>query len=150
MIIDSINNASLYDGIGKGLQAAFAYLLKTDFAKIVPGRHDLDGNNLFALVQHYQTKPSEQGLWEAHRRYVDLQYVAEGVETMGYAPLGSLRMTKAYAPSDDFALFEGKGDFITVRAGMFVVFFPEDAHMPSLAAAAPAPVVKVVVKVAVA
>ena len=148
MIIDHIENALLYMGIGPRMQAAFAYLAKMNFATIAPGRYDIDGNNVYALVQQYETKPREKGVWEAHRRYIDVQYVAEGVEAMGYAPIGQLVVTQAYSAKDDYGLFAGTGDFVTAHAGTFVVFFPEDAHMPCLAIDTPATVRKVVVKLA--
>ena len=149
MIIDSIKNASLYKGIGTRIRMALEYLAKTDFATMAPGRYDIDGNNVYALVQQYATKPREKGVWEAHRRYVDVQYVAAGIETMGYAHIGNLVVTQAYSSKDDCTLFVGTGDYITARAGTFVVFFPEDGHMPCLVSDAPVPVRKVVVKVAV-
>ncbi len=148
MIIDSIKNAALYKGTGARIQVALEYLAKTDFATMAPGRYDIDGNNVYALVQHYQTKPREKGLWEAHRRYLDVQYVAAGIESMGYAQIGSLTVTQPYSPEKDCELFAGTGDFVTARAGTFVIFFPEDGHMPCIASAEPAAVRKVVVKVA--
>ncbi len=148
MIIDSIKNAALYKGTGARIQVALEYLAKTDFATMAPGRYDIDGNNVYALVQHYQTKPREKGLWEAHRRYLDVQYVAAGIESMGYAQIGSLTVTQPYSPEKDCELFAGAGDFVTARAGTFVIFFPEDGHMPCIASAEPAAVRKVVVKVA--
>ena len=149
MIIDSIKNAALYKRLDGRIPAALEYLATTDFAGMAPGRYDIDGHNIYALAQHYTTKPRGQGVWETHRRYIDVQYVVEGIETMGYAPIGNLAVTQAYSPKDDCALFAGTGDFVTARAGTFVVFFPEDGHMPGLASDAPAPVRKVVVKVAV-
>ncbi|MEI7435464.1 MAG: YhcH/YjgK/YiaL family protein [bacterium] len=148
MIIDSIKNAALYKGTGARIQVALEYLAKTDFATMAPGRYDIDGNNVYALVQHYQTKPREKGLWEAHRRYLDVQYVAAGIESMGYAQIGSLTVTQPYSPEKDCELFAGAGDFVTARSGTFVIFFPEDGHMPCIASAEPAAVRKVVVKVA--
>ena len=149
MIIDTINNANLYRGINPRIRTALEYLAKTDFAALAPGRYDLDGDNVFALVQQYDTKPRENGVWEAHRHYIDVQFVAAGVEMMGYTPLGGLTVTQPYAADKDCVLLAGTGDFVTARAGTVVVFFPEDAHMPCLACAGPVPVRKVVVKVAV-
>ncbi len=150
MIIDNIKNASSYHGIGTGIQTALEYLAKTDFAETAPGRYDISGDKVYVLVQQYETKPREKGVWEAHRRYIDVQYVAKGMENMGYAPVDNLTVTQTYSAENDCALFTGKGDFLTARAGMFIVFFPTDAHMPCLASEAPMPVRKVVVKVAVA
>jgi len=149
MIIDHIRNAALYQDVGRRVGTALGYLAKTDFATMAPGRYDIDGNNVYALVQQYETKPRGKGPWEAHRQFIDVQYVADGLETMGYAPIGTLAVTREYSAKDDCILLAGTGDFVTARAGMFIIFFPEDAHMPCLAAEAPVPVHKVVIKVAV-
>ena len=149
MIIDSIQNRARYERLGTGIAKALEYLARTDVSKMATGRYDLDGDNVYALVQRYDTKPREKGVWEAHRRYIDVQFVASGVESMGYAPIGSLTVTQPYAADNDCVLLAGTGDFVTAAAGTFVVFFPEDAHMPCLACGAPPAVCKVVVKVAV-
>ncbi len=49
------------------------------------GRHDLDGDDLFALVQEYTTRAADECVWEAHRRYIDVQFVVTGAERMGVA-----------------------------------------------------------------
>ncbi len=149
MIIDGIKNAALYQGINPRIRTALEYLAKTDFSAMAPGRYEIDGSNIYALVQQYDTKPRDKGLWEAHRRYIDVQFVASGVETMGYAPIGNCAVTQEYSTEKDCALFSGKGDFLTAPAGTFLVFFPEDVHMPCLATEGAVPVRKVVVKVAV-
>lgn len=147
MIIDHIKNVSFYGGIHPGIDRALEYLSQTDLAALDSGRYALDGDRVFALVQRYDTKPREQGVWEAHRRYIDVQYVAAGLERMGYAPLESLTVTQPYVSDKDCELLAGNGDFILASAGTFAVFFPQDAHMPGLACEQPRPVVKVVVKV---
>lgn len=150
MIIDHIENAAAYGGLGERVRMALDYLAKTDVTELAPGRYEVDDDKVFALVQRYDTKPREKGVWEAHRRYIDLQYVASGIETMGYAPLGSLTVSKPYAPEGDCELLEGAGAFFDAAAGTFALFYPQDAHMPGLACGASQPVVKVVVKIAVA
>ena len=149
MIIDRIDNAPLYVGLGKRIAAALEYLRQTDFARLAPGRYDLDGDNVYALVQEYTTKPRDKGRWEAHRRYIDVQYLAAGIERIGYANAQRLTVTEAYDAAKDALFLEGEGDFLLMRPGMFMMLAPEDAHMPGLAAAAPAPAKKVVVKVLV-
>ncbi len=149
MIIDHIKKASCYSGVNPGIRKALDYLAGKDFSTLAPGRYDIEGDRLFALVQRYDTKPREQGVWEAHRRYIDVQFVAGGVESMGYAPIASLTVTQPYAADNDYVLLAGTGDFVTAAAGTFVIFFPDDAHMPCLACGAPQAVCKVVVKVAV-
>lgn len=149
MIIDYIKNARLYKGIDPRIQRALDYLAGKDFSHILPGRYEVEGDVVYALVQQYETKPREKGVWEAHRRHIDVQFVASGVEVMGYAPIGHCRVTQPYSVEKDCELFSGKGDYVTAHAGMFVIFFPEDVHMPCLISESPSAVQKVVVKVRV-
>jgi YhcH/YjgK/YiaL family protein len=146
MIIDQLKNAALYLGIHPRMGDAFRYLQKTDFSKIEPGRYEIDGANLFALVQQYDTKAEEKGRWEAHRKYIDVQYVYSGKELFGYTDLEQLQSV-AYDEAKDFHELKGKGDFLQVPAGTFLILFPQDAHMPGISVSPPQPVKKIVVKV---
>ncbi|MEZ4727596.1 MAG: YhcH/YjgK/YiaL family protein [Caldilineaceae bacterium] len=135
-------------GLAQRLQAAFDYLQKTDLEDVAPGKVEIDGNRVFALIQEYNTKPRAQGFWEAHRQYLDVQYVVKGQEHMGYANLEQLT-AGAYDEAKDFLPLDGSGSFVLLAAGMFTVFMPQDGHMPGIAVTEPQPVKKVVVKVAV-
>jgi biofilm protein TabA len=149
MVLDRLDNAADYKALYPRLRQAFEFLRSADLAGLPLGRHDVAGNDVFALVQEYRTKPDREGFWEAHRKYIDVQYVIAGAERMGYANLATLAVRQAYDAEKDLLILEGSGDFFTVGAGMFAIFAPDDAHMPCLAVGEPAPVRKVVVKVAV-
>jgi YhcH/YjgK/YiaL family protein len=146
MVVDQLQNASQYYALGPSLEKALRYLQNTDLAGMAPGRYELDGKALFVIVQEYEGKPREQGAWEAHRQYLDVQYVVSGSELFGYANTAHLQ-AGAYDPERDFLALQGDGDFFVLRQGSFVILAPQDAHMPSLAVAAPQPVKKAVVKV---
>ncbi|MFA6108145.1 MAG: YhcH/YjgK/YiaL family protein [Candidatus Latescibacterota bacterium] len=146
MIIDELKHAASYYGLSPRLEAALRYLERTDFSQVATGRYEIEGDAVFALVQEYQTKPREQGAWEAHRRYLDVQYVVSGAESMGFAAIDRLQ-AGAYDAERDFVKLDGDGEFVKLRAGSFVVLAPQDAHMPGMAIAGPLPVKKVVVKV---
>ncbi len=148
MILDRLDNATHYRDCHSGIRQAFAYLAATDFSQMPDGRIDLDGDTVFALVQRYTTKPKAEGVWEAHRKYIDVQYIANGAEIIGRTHLSQLNLTQPYSDEKDVLLFEGAGDFFSLGTGDFAIFFPEDAHMPGLCAGEnPAPVLKVVVKI---
>ena len=149
MVIDILQNAKMYYGMNTRLEAAFNFLRQNGLSKIPPGKYEIDGDKVYALIHHYETKPKGEGLWEAHRRYIDVQYVSEGSELMGYANIGDLSVSKDYEADDDYLLLKGSGDYLTTRPGTFVIFTPEDAHMPGTAVENPEPVIKVVVKVLV-
>jgi YhcH/YjgK/YiaL family protein len=147
MVVDQLSNASFYFGLGERLARGLRFLQAAG-ATTAPGRYPIDGELLFALFQEYNTKPRENGLWEAHRKYIDIQYVAQGFELMGYANLAQMR-TEAYDEARDFVPVFGDGLFVPMPAGTFVIMTPQDAHMPQMAHAAPQPVRKIVIKVAV-
>jgi len=150
MILDQLANANLYFGLHERVAVALRFLQTCDAMTLTPGKHPVQGDAVYALVQDYTTKPRSEGTWEAHRRHIDVQYVASGSEEMGYAPITSLRSKKAYDEDGDYELYDGAGDFVRVPAGSFTVFFPNDGHIPGLAADnSPGPVRKIVVKVAV-
>ena len=148
MIRDRLEHAYLYYAVHKRFQQAFEYIHSIDIHSIPVGRHEIDGANLYALVQEYDTKLKEQGKWEAHRRYIDLQYVTQGAEGFGYANIHRLQQGE-YDASKDFLPLQGGGDLITVKSGYFILLMPEDAHMPGMAIGEPAPIRKIVLKIAV-
>jgi biofilm protein TabA len=149
MILDRLDNAHLYQTLLPRLRQAFDFLRSADLASLPPGRHDVSGDDIFALVQEYRTRPASEGFWESHRKYIDVQHVISGAERMGYAHLATLAVRQPYDADKDLLILDGSGDFFTVAAGMFTIFAPQDAHMPCLAVAEPAPVKKIVIKVAV-
>ena len=150
MIVDRLDNAARYFGLGERIAAALKFLNDNDCTKLPVGKIPVRGEEIFALVQDNTTKPRDQGVWEAHRKYIDVQFVAAGVEEMGYANIGTLTVRTPYDAKDDYALFDGAGSFVTVPAGSFTIFFPEDGHIPGSAVdGTPTAVRKVVVKVAV-
>jgi YhcH/YjgK/YiaL family protein len=147
MIVDVLANFGLYRNIGARIAKALTLLAEHDFGTAPLGRHEVDGSSLFSIVQSYETKPREQGVWESHRKYIDVQYVVEGTERIGWAPTPLLSVTKPYDPETDATLYMGDGDFIVARPGTFLVLWPKDGHMPGIAMTDPAQVRKVVLKV---
>ncbi len=151
MILDRLENAAMYRPLSQQIEAALAYLAKTDFQSLSPGRYELDGDRLYAMVQRYATKPPAGGRWEAHRRYLDVQYVVEGTERIGWAPLEEKTAIETpYDAEKDVIFYRTAGDLLQLTAGTFAIFAPHDIHSPGLHASPtePVDVLKVVVKVA--
>lgn len=149
MIIDKIENAHLYKGLGNRIQKAFEYINKTDLINIKPGKYEIDGENIFALINEYKTKPESEGKLEAHRKYIDVQYVISGEELIGYTPLGNQIILEPYKEENDVEFFKGEKSFTKVSEGMFAIFFPEDVHMPWIITGKISFVKKLVIKVRV-
>ena len=149
MIVDRLGNRAVDAHLAPRVWQALEYLRTTNMAAVAIGRHELDGDRLFALVQEYHTRPPDACVWEAHRRYIDVQYVVRGAERMGHARLGQVAEREAYDPARDVAFFEPGTKFVTVPAGTFAIFGPDDVHAPCGAVTSPSPVRKVVVNAAI-
>jgi len=147
MIIDKLENAHLYKNLGERISKSFDYIKTTDLKNLPAGKYPIDGENIFALVSEYKTKPEFEGKLEAHKKYIDVQYVISGEELMGYAPLGGQKVLEPYKEENDIVFFSGDKSFTTVSAGMFVIFFPEDVHMPGISTRKISEVKKLVIKV---
>lgn len=149
MILDHLHNAHLYEALHPLFAKGFEYLKNTDFSRVENGKYELQGEDLFAIVNSYETEPREVRKWEAHRKYIDIQYIVSGIEEMAIAPLHYMKTIQPYQAENDYALFEGPGETITVPAGFFTIFFPTDVHMPNLIHGEACQIKKVVLKVRV-
>src|SRR5580693_4129817 len=132
MIFDQLTNAGLYAFSNPRLLRGLQFLQSSDIASRAPGRYEIEGDQLFAMVQEYPTKPEAHCFWEAHRKFIDIQYVVDGIERMGFSPLGSLTVSQPYDELKDFMKLvrtsSGQPTMLEVPGGYFAIFFPHDAH----------------------
>ena len=132
MIFDNIEFLPRYTHIHDGFTRALEYLTTTDLSRLEVGRHEIAADNVYCLINEYHTKPKSIGQFEAHRKYIDIQYIISGWEKIGYAPLGQQRLIKEYDPEHDYALYSGRPSFVNLAPAMFAIFFPNDLHMPGI------------------
>jgi YhcH/YjgK/YiaL family protein len=149
MVLDLLTQSSRYTALHAGLAEAFAFLARPDLAGLPEGRHPIRDTRIYALVQEYQTQPLAAGFLEAHRNYLDVQFIVHGEEWIGYAPLTNQTIQTPYDAARDIAFYQGTCTPCHLHAGMFAIFFPADAHLPARTIATPGRVRKVVVKVSV-
>ena len=149
MILDNIENYKKYEELNRNFEKAFKFLKREDLGSLAVGKYEIDGEEVFALVQEYETKDLENAKYEAHKKYIDIQYMLEGTEHMGYSSIDKLKITSPYSEENDFMLLSGEANLIMLNSKDFSVFFPEDAHMPGIAIKDKNKVRKVVVKVIV-
>jgi YhcH/YjgK/YiaL family protein len=147
MIFDQLKNAHLYFPLGERITKALQYLSQTDFSSVEPGTYEIDGENIFALVQEYSTRPSSSAKWESHKKYIDIQYIVSGKEKIGFTDSKKVIVIQEYHQNNDIVLYKGEGNYFIAEEGQFAIFFPTDLHMPQLALNIPREVKKVVVKV---
>ena len=152
MIVDSLKRANYLKALGKNFKIALAFLNKPRLDELEDDRYDLHGDDVFAIVQTYMTRPVDQRKWEAHKKYLDIQYIVSGNELIGYTDLANLKPLDPYDPERDLYFFKGHPDhgcFVPMKPGMLMVLGPQDAHMPCSMITVPEEVKKIVVKVAV-
>lgn len=148
MIAGILDDAHRYYCIHPFLPMAFKYLAGRSYDDKPPGRYEIYGNEVFALVQDYETIVPEDMKWEAHNRHLDIQFMANGCEQMLFAQRDGADVVEAYNPEKDI-LFLSPNDWggVTLKDDRFIVLFPEDAHMGCIAAGAKMKVRKVLIKV---
>jgi len=132
MIVDLIERISEYSYLPPAIQEGLNYLQKKDLPAMEPGRYSFGEYGSYAGVSVYETKQARSAWPEAHRRHIDIQVVASGIEWIGYAPLGDQKIHKPYDEERDLIFYDTDPSLIFMEPGMFAIFFPGDLHMPGI------------------
>ena len=135
MILDSLKNKEQYVSLHPRFKQVFDYIDTHDLAAMELGRHDVDGDNIFVMVQELELRPLEQARLELHRKYIDIQLVLRGdEEVFGWSEKKEcLKPETEFDEAKDIQLFVDTPQcFYTVREGQFSVLYPEDGHAPML------------------
>lgn len=148
MIVDSLTHLLKDEAaFGPKIQRGLQFLRDTDFSGQTAGRHEVD-EELFYFINEYETKAAEECFWEAHRINLDLHYILEGKEKIGYAAIELLDVKEEYSAEKDAVFFTGQLESaVAVSAGDLVICYPQDGHMTAIAAGNKESVRKVVLKI---
>jgi len=133
MILDKLSESGRYAPLHPDFARAFEFLAKTNLGALAAGRHDIDGDRMFVLIDHKDGRGREGARLEAHRKYIDIQYTFEGMEEIGWSPLAACRPpTGGFDEAKDIGFFndDRPSTWLSVPPGLFAAFFPEDAHAP--------------------
>ncbi len=131
MVVERLVNCERYSVLHPLFHEAFQYLLEFNAKETPPGRHDINGDKLFAIVSEYNgIFPGT--LLEAHRRYIDIHYVYEGEDTVGWKDLQDCNdVGQAFDSEKDVVLFNDTPDLkFGLKEGFFAILYPNDAHAP--------------------
>lgn len=148
MIYGNISQAGNYLGLGRGIRIGLEYLIKGEFADLEAGKKELK-EGAYAMCNVLELK--EKGLWEAHRRYLDIHFCLEEGETISCVEIDRVENWGDYDEEKDCMLAPGleEGVKIPMKPGDFVIVFPEDAHMPGVAAGEKNTLSKIIIKIPV-
>lgn len=150
MICENIKNTKDYTGINPNFKKAFEFIINNNLNELKVGNYEIDGDKVFAFVQQYTTQAAEDKRWESHEKYIDIQYIIDGEEVMGYVPIHSLNECEDLRADKDLIFYNEieKASSITFSKGDYAIFFPEDGHKPGCALGEGSKVKKIVIKVA--
>lgn len=148
MILATLAEADRYAALHPLFPRAFEFLRNADLMTLVPGKHDVQGEQLFAIVEACGGRTRAEAKLECHRRYIDIQLVVEGLDEMGWKPVAEcVDPATEYDPARDIRFFnDAPSSWIATPPGAFCLFFPDDAHAPLVGTGM---IRKVVMKIAV-
>jgi len=148
MILATLAEADHYAALHPLFPRAFEFLRNADLMTLAPGKHDVQGEQIFAIVEACEGRTRAEAKLECHRRYIDIQLVLAGVDEMGWKPVAEcLDPQTEYDAARDIRFFnDAPSSWIATPPGAFCLFFPDDAHAPLVGAGM---IRKVVVKIAV-
>lgn len=148
MIYDKLENLETYTPVSERLAQGLRLLKTIDFSVMSDGKYEVDGENLFYMLQSYESK-EKNDCPESHKKYIDIQYLLSGEELIGVGALSDMTEEVSANPEGDIWFHHGPLSNVRIGNGYFAVLFPQDAHAPCIAVDKPVPIRKVVVKVRV-
>ena len=138
------------------IQQGLNFLLEHDLADLPAGRHEIDGQRVFAKVSCYDAEPVTQRRPERHEDYIDIQCIVMGEEKIGVCSMDDIHQVDSdKLASNDILYYQATEKpaeemWLTLPAGGLAIFFPWDVHRPNCQAGENTAVKKIVVKVAAA
>lgn len=151
MIKNSLKYTKNYYNLSKKIELALKYLEKNNLKETANGKYEILENDIYINIQDYESKPESQGKWEAHRKYIDIQYIIEGCEKIGVGEIQNFTTLEPYSEENDveFLSTQSTQDFTTMNENDFVILYPCDVHMPQISINSPTYVKKAVIKISV-
>jgi biofilm protein TabA len=144
----SVNKDSFYVAYHRNTNlwnAAFAFLKNVNLEELKPGKYPIIGEQVFASVTDAPSHTKEEVKWESHKNYIDLQYIIKGKELIGVADTSKAVIIKPY--SVDVINYNADGKYYTGEQGEFFLFFPNNAHRPTIKVDGYDVVKKIVIKI---
>lgn len=135
MILDSLKNKAQYAALHPRFQQVFDFIDNNDVASLPCGRHDIDGDNIYVVVQEWDLRELKEARLELHRKYIDIQVLLSGPnEVFGWSEKKDCLTPEAdFDEAKDVQFFTDTPQcFYSVGEGQFTILFPEDGHAPML------------------
>ncbi|MBR0138266.1 MAG: YhcH/YjgK/YiaL family protein [Erysipelotrichaceae bacterium] len=144
MIVDRVENAYRYAGLGPHIDAALRFLQEADLATVE--KVDLDEGNVRGGAFVYTTKTKENCVIETHKVDADIHVCLEGVEVIGYASTKDAQLNGEYNAEKDKQFWTAQLNYIRLTPGMFAVMLQDDVHSVMIAEGEPKQAKKMMIK----
>lgn len=134
MLVLKLKHSDLYRGYSDRIDRAIQYIKDNcmELANLKNGKYEIDGDDIYVIIQDYKTKSEAEAKWEAHKKYIDIQYIIKGREKIGWGMISEFSPVTNYDEEKDVMFLEGKGDFPEIEEGSFAVLTPQYVHKPSI------------------
>lgn len=151
MIKNSLKYTKNYYNLSEKIKIGLEYLENNNLKDTPNGKYEILGQDVFINVQDYNSKPEVQGKWEAHRKYIDIQFMIKGSEKIGVGEIQDYQTTEPYSDENDveFLKTDKPQQFITMDENDYIILYPHDVHMPQICINEPSYVKKAVLKISV-
>lgn len=149
MVYDKIDNIETYKELSKDIYEGLKFL-KEATSDLANGVHEINPR-VKAIVSEYEKKAVNENGYEAHKRFIDIQYLLKGREKNYCLPIDKLKEVKPYKEEIDAVFYEPEitSQEMMLGDGYFAIYYPQDGHMPCLSVRESETVKKIVVKVQV-
>jgi YhcH/YjgK/YiaL family protein len=135
MIIGNLKNIDFYSDLFLKCKKGFDFVKEANLST-ENKRYDL-ADGLYVTVFNQIPKKSSEYFFETHNEYVDIQCPLEGYDFIALKPASECKKIQIpYNKEKDITFFSDpieKLDLnLTLKAGDFVVLFPDEAHLPGI------------------
>lgn len=150
MIFGNIINLDEYAFLEEKIKECLIYAKTQNLASYEKGSHEIHGSDVFVNIVEYTTTTAENRFWEAHKNYLDIHYMLDGVEQIDLNFIQNMDV-KEFVEKDDFLPMEGeKNASVVLKTGDFLICYPNDGHRTAIAAEEPQAIKKAIFKIRIA
>ena len=147
MIFGNVKKLDEFDFLDDAIKECFEYARSHDLANYEKGAHEIDGKRLFVNIVEYTTTTPDKRFWEAHRDYLDVHLMLNGMEQIDLNFINNM-MQKTFVPEEDFLPLQGEpNSHVVLKNGDFLVCYPNDGHRTAVQVEKPQNIKKAIFKV---
>ena len=113
------------------LTEALDYIQNLDKSTLTPGKHEVN-DEFFYNYMEYEAKEPTDSIYEAHKNYVDIQYIVEGQERVDVSFEAYMELDTPYDAEKDIMFFKNPTESFSriLGADEYIIVLPHELHKP--------------------